>query len=774
VSAFANVTGKEMFGLAFLNPYLLWGLAGAAIPILIHLFNRRRFRTVAWGAMEFLLSSSKMTARRLKILQALLLLTRMGIIGLLVLGVARPFLTEGFFGGALARSKSSAVIVLDNSYSMGLREGNKTNFDIAKKVAGKIVSGLERGDSVAYILMASRPRVITEGNPSPERVNKLIENSELCDERTDILSAVVKGLEILDSEKNTRKELFLITDCQKNGWGVGNRTGWEKVNPAEGGAAAKVRPRIYVVDVSRGVGENITVSSVELPAYPCGAGKKYAVEVSAKSWAEKPVGRPIFTLFLDDGKKASGQAEGSEFKDGVSRARFVFSVKEAGCHWGKIEVGPDCLEADNARYFSVEARESVRILCVDGAWSPARGPRPGEDRFESGIAYLAYAFAPEKGVGGQGAQEVSNILDPRVVAVEQFWEEDLRGYDIVVLSNARGISGRMYDELAEFVGNGGGLMIFLGDRVDPAEYLERYGASSNSFLPCAIGSAKGELPEEGGQSTYRIAKVNSGSGAMAPFRDGTGGDLSTAKFYRLFSVEADTADPNVSVLATFEDGSPYLVEKKFGRGKTILFTSSCDLKWSNIVLKPAFVPLVHRLVYDLVSGAHEKYALRVGEKIVERGERMRASGWATITDPAGKTSKVFASGSREEEEDAESRSALAGDGALVSFEETSRAGVYTLETGADSSEGKGEGTDAEVRYFSVNVDTEESDLSALEEKAIERLMRSKEFRYLKVDGGAVEKIERIREGKEIWRLLMVGVICLLVVESVVARRIDMG
>ena len=73
-----------MFAVAFLNPYLLYGLGGAAIPILIHLFNRRRFKTVLWGAMEFLLSSSKMTAKRLKIIQALLLLTRMGIVGFLV------------------------------------------------------------------------------------------------------------------------------------------------------------------------------------------------------------------------------------------------------------------------------------------------------------------------------------------------------------------------------------------------------------------------------------------------------------------------------------------------------------------------------------------------------------------------------------------------------------------------------------------------------------------------------------------------------------------
>jgi len=750
-----------MLGLAFFNPYLLWGLGGASIPILIHLFNRRRFRTVAWGAMEFLVSSSKMTARRLKIVQALLLLTRMGIVSLLVLGLARPFLTGVFFGGSLARSKSSAVIIVDNSYSMGLREGNETNFDVAKQVAGNLASSFRRGDSLTYIVMAARPRVVTEGNPSPGKVRKLIGRSELSDERTDILGGLLTGLEILDSEKNTRKELFLITDCQRNGWGVGNSGGWDKLNQLL--LDAKVQPRVYVVDVSRQAGENITVNSIKLPMYPCGVGKRYVVEVNATSSAEKPAGRPVFTLFLDDEKREIRTAEGSDFEDGVSRGRLVFSVDEPGAHWGKIEVQADCLEADNARYFNVEARRSIPILCIDGV--------EAEDRFESGIAYLAYAFAPDKGMGMEETPGMSNILDPKVAGISQFWEENLGQYEIVVLSNVRAISGRMAEALGDFVGNGGGLLIFLGDSVDPVDYSERYLSSAKSFLPCAISSAKGELPREGGnepaQDAYRISELDFGHPAMAGFRDGAGGDLSTAKFYRFFSVKPDSADADVSVLARFDDGWPYIVEKRFGRGKTILFTSSSDLKWSNLPLKPVFLPLIHRLAYYVTSGADERYSLTVGEKIAQRVEGGAASAPVTVTAPDGLTVKVVARGGGEEEGNGESE-------AFVSFEETSRAGMYTMRAPKDSAEEPGEGHAEGVSYFAVNVDTEESDLSPLEGRAIERLIRSNECRYLRAEEGIVERIGQIRQGKEVWRFLVVAVLCFLVVESVLARQIDKG
>ncbi len=708
-----------------------------------------------WGAMEFLVSSSKMTARRLKIIQALLLLTRMSIVGFLAVGLARPFLTGGFLSGALARSKSSAVIILDNSYSMGLRGGNDTNFDTGREIAEKVAASFRRGDSLTFLLMAGKPRVITEGNPAPKRVRRLVQNSELCDERTDILASLTKGLEILASEKNTRKELFLITDCQKNAWRAGNSEGWETVNRLL--SSETVQPRVYLVDVSRGAGENVTVVSASLPSYPCGVGKRHMVEVAARSSAEKPSGRPVFTLFLDDEEKEVARAEGSAYKDGVSRSRLVFSLENPGFHWGKVAVQADCLEADNARYFTVEAKQSVPILCLDGG----RAGKPTE----SGAAYLAYAFAPEKGMGTEAMQAVSNILDPKVIGVERFWDEELGNYDIVVLHDVGVISGPMYESLEAFVRNGGGVILFLGENTDPVEYAARYMSSPKSFLPCGVGEARGEVPGEGGEEgaprAYRIAEVDSGHAAMASFVEGVGGDLSTAKFYKFFSVAPDEADPDVKVLARFDDGSPYVVQREYGRGGTILFTSSCDLEWTNLPLKPVFVPLVHRLSYHLTSGRGGRYGLTVGEKIVERVET-GGTERATLAAPDGSRFLLVPT----ESEAQEGR----GEGALeVAFEDTSRAGTYQLiHPGGAGEEGQPRS------YFAVNVDTEESDLSALEERAIRNLVRWKELRYLKAESGDIGNIEEVRRGKEIWRYLMVAVIGFLVVESLLARQIDRG
>src|SRR5262245_23947142 len=121
--------------MSFLNPALLWGLGLTSIPIIIHLLQRRRFRVVRWGAMEFLLLSVRKRSRRLRIEQLLLLLIRCLVIALVVLALSRPALRPGTLRALASESHVHAILVLDNSYSMGyLPEGaeRETLFDRAK------------------------------------------------------------------------------------------------------------------------------------------------------------------------------------------------------------------------------------------------------------------------------------------------------------------------------------------------------------------------------------------------------------------------------------------------------------------------------------------------------------------------------------------------------------------------------------------------------------------------------------------------------------------
>src|SRR5471032_1552152 len=117
----------------FLNPLLLYGAALGSVPIIIHLLNKRRFTPIQWAAMEFLLQAIQKNARRLQLRDIILMLIRTLAVIFLALALARPAVSaRGIPGGG---SRTAAVILLDNSLSMGYNNGQETRFEVGKKLA---------------------------------------------------------------------------------------------------------------------------------------------------------------------------------------------------------------------------------------------------------------------------------------------------------------------------------------------------------------------------------------------------------------------------------------------------------------------------------------------------------------------------------------------------------------------------------------------------------------------------------------------------------------
>src|SRR5690242_10176797 len=132
------------------NLLMLCGLAGVAIPIIIHLLNRRRYNVVDWGAMQFL-QVSEATRRRIMVEELLLMLLRMGLIAVLVLALATPFIDSPALARMAGGGDRDVVLIFDGSYSMGYKEKDKSAHDAAKEWATAFVNDLSAGDSVSVL-----------------------------------------------------------------------------------------------------------------------------------------------------------------------------------------------------------------------------------------------------------------------------------------------------------------------------------------------------------------------------------------------------------------------------------------------------------------------------------------------------------------------------------------------------------------------------------------------------------------------------------------------
>src|SRR3712207_9552056 len=93
-----------------------------AIPIVIHILNRRRFKTVTWAAMEFLLRAMRKNRRRLRFEQWVLLATRCLVVLLLGMALARPLGCENPTMAVMGGRSGVSVFVIDNSYSTARSE----------------------------------------------------------------------------------------------------------------------------------------------------------------------------------------------------------------------------------------------------------------------------------------------------------------------------------------------------------------------------------------------------------------------------------------------------------------------------------------------------------------------------------------------------------------------------------------------------------------------------------------------------------------------------
>jgi hypothetical protein len=358
--------------------------------------------------------------------------------------------------------------------------------------------------------------------------------------------------------------------------------------------------------------------------------------------------------------------------------RFYHAFRSGGWHAGFVEVEDEVLPADNRRHFAIEVPETtqtVSVLAVNG--SPSRVAALDELFF----LRVALTAAPE----GQKAPFQVEAVSPAEVA-----EKELSKFPLVVLANVERLTENAVEKLEEYVAEGGNLLVFLGDRVNAGFYnalLASDNRRNGGLLPATI---KGTTAETMGF----IGAINYEHRALAAFQEPKlGALLGPSLTFKALRVEA----PAASVLMKSSSGAPLLCEKAFGKGKVLLFTSSCSRRqdpkrdWSDFPVRPAFLLWSHFVAeyltqapLNLQSGYSTGDAVRLTRPTSEK-ETL----W--VRKPDG--SQVFAP--------------RASDGSGdFKFTETLEPGVYTVLQ-----------SDQETRVglFAVNLDSYESDLTYLDD-----------------------------------------------------------
>lgn len=714
--------------MSFLNPIMLAGLAAIAVPILIHLLNRRRFQKVVWAAMRFLQVSVEKNQRRMQIEDLILLALRCLLVALIALALARPAWRDAvssFLGGG----KTVGVLLLDNSLSMGMSDGTTTRFEKAKRAAEQALDSMAAGSATAVWLVSD---IIRDAIPEPtydlNLARKTIREAQLTDRTTDLGPPIDRAIELLRQRLGSRREIYLFTDGQLVGWRglLDIRSRLDRV---------KDQVRAHVVLVNEHDTRNLSIRDLRLASGLAPLDQPLRFELKVQNHGPQPVRDVRVTLNVDN-DPASDEFTLAQLGPGETKGVALFGkLREEGIHAVHAVASDDRLSGDNRRTLAVRALKQLRVLLVDGD--------PGDDQRAGETFFLRHALTPVS-----AEQLPGYFIKTQTIGASDLPTTSLDDFDVLLLANVARFPEKWVPTLASYVRRGGGLLVFLGDRIEAGFYND-FLAVRSSLLPAEIGPARGQADQA--DQFLTLQSKDFAHPITTLWNDPGAGTLSSVRIFRhhLLQPAGDTnapvgkesmGDAGVpQVVLAFADGSPAVMERTYGLGRVVLFSSTADTAWNDLPVRPAFVPLLHRTLGAVVQRQDEGLNLRVGNKFSRRVSNELLGKDAAFTSP------------RKAEASRELRRIEMVQGApVMQYERTDYAGLYKVTVADPPLE----------MAFAAQADPEESNLEELSSEQVQSLKAVAEVYHWGPDFSLRQMVEKQRSGVEFWPSLITAALLL--------------
>jgi hypothetical protein len=793
----------------FLNALMLLGLAGLAIPPIVHLLNRRRFDVVDWGAMQFL-QISETTRRRLLIEELLLMLLRMGLIGLAVLALAAPYLITPGLPTLGRRSNRDVVLVFDGSASMGyIGKDGRTPHEAAKDWARTVVAGLAPGDSVT-VLLARQQVVPVLGEPTHDlhQVEETIANLPPPAGTADLPQAVRQALRILDTTSSRpQREVIVLSDGQRFGWADEETLKrWQRLG-ADFQAEATIPPRLWVVnlDANRPAHPpNWSLTPLRTTQSAARVGEIVLFHTDLVLHGQSEYQPPHAVRLEIDGqtaRQADGtptidvptRADAAQLRDGKVPLSFQVALATPGVHLVSVIVEPDPpdltpdderrrdrLAVDNRQDFALAVLPPLPVLIVDGQTEPVSGrrsvdplrialaPRIDPTGARSGDRPPAQGDRPPAQgdrAPAQGVQEAAPML-ARVVSIADLEknpalvERDLEGPGtrprVLILCDIAELAPPVQTRIEQFLAGGGGVLVSLGERADEDAYRKLWGGGQG-WLPAELDHVA--VADADQNVSPAIESFN--HPALELFRQLPANDLPQARFRRWWKVNT----PDHAAAARLTNKDPLLVEKAYRGGRVLLLTVPLDRSWdSNLPRLSAFVILAHELVNYLANVRPAEYNVQPGQPLRYPLGRGPKPPLLTVEEPAGGRKLVALQGPG-----ADRAQLLQQDQqSVVAIENTAAPGVYHVGEGVWPFRGRS-------AYYVVRPDARdaerESELTPCDEAAWKAVRELLPMNYVAERDAMRSPLAQELYRQELWWWFLLGVVLLLCGEIWMTRRL---
>jgi len=712
----------------FTYPALLWFLPILGAVVLIHLINMFRHRRVEWAAMEFLLASYKKSRTRILLQQLLLMLLRTAAVAAVILMFADPKLegelAQWFQFLGFGSTGTHHIVLLDDSYSMNernLAQGGTPLFDDALAVIQKIAEGRIAGgganDRFTLLKLSTPDPVLYElpmnadGVQTIQNTLQQLQPSSFAHEPETMLSAAA---DLVRQTVGLNPVVYFLSDFRRRNWASSSSSGptpfltqIETIRQHGG--------NVRMIRVAQAEQPNLGIEQLHLVEGIHAADVDILLDATIANYGRENADNVLVTLLVND-QMRSQQTVPRIPAGGKTVPPLRFPVRVSGSdganlqgHRIEVRLQPDSLPDDNQRYIVLKVPESLEVLLI----APTTSSTSPSSTSDTSAQHVRIALAP----GGTRSGILVRQEPPSFLA-----EKPLEQFSAIFLLDLPTLDPLAIRALENYVANGGGLAMFPGTNTDLFFVREQLYKGGNGLFPAGPVAVKELMPDylTGAADLHVLAHP-----IFRLFSDGESPLLGSVVIERYLGVEpiydpsakilyhardefislGMIPDPSIKVIASLRNGAPLVVERSFGKGRTMTFLTSASPTWNNWGRNPSFVVVLLELTAYLSKRSEQSQTFLVGDPLTVNVNPMEFEERVRFTPPP-REGETSGSGVMID--------AMSGE---ASFTQTDRPGFYTISLRSRSA-----GEQSELR--AVNVSAPEGDIRQLDVTEISDMLRT--------------------------------------------------
>jgi hypothetical protein len=534
----------------FSNPYFLIGLIALVLPVIIHLFNFRRYKIFYFSNTRFLQELKQQTNKQSKIRKLIILSLRMLAITTLVFAFARPYIRRN--DAPLMGSSACVALYIDNSFSMENTAVNGNLLDEAKQKALSIVNAYRGSDK--YMLITNDLKAKHQQFLSRDDFKDALESVQISAATKDISEIYAYCLRDMNRQNTAAKFLYLISDYQTSTSSLNNLQ-------LDNGLST------YIIPLQANKISNVYIDTLWLNSPSPKFGQQASIHAVIRNISDNDVEKLPVKLFINNSQKALASIDIA--KNGFGEVQLNFMTGNEKIQNGYVEILDYPVVFDDKMYFSLLAADKTHILSI----------------FESSEnRYIKALFASDSSVIYQS------------VGAKNINYSTLKEQNLVIFEQNENISSGLVQELVQYVKQGGNLLLL------PSPHATSYNNTLNTAL---YVSTFGNL----NTSKTAVSSLNLQHSLYKNVFEKYPENISLPSVFQYFESHK-TIINNKEVAIRLENGDDFLVSHRVDEGNVFLLAAGLGDKFSDFQKHAIFVPSLynmtlgnkqHQIYYNIAS-----------------------------------------------------------------------------------------------------------------------------------------------------------------------------